>query len=99
MLENGTLTFVARDVPPLGWRCYRIEPGEPAHWEPIAGTEIGNTHYRLRVDPGRGGAVDSLRHQGRELITDGRVGNELALYEEYPSHPQAGEGPWDNAWW
>ena len=94
VLENGTLTFVARDVPPLGWRCYRIEPGEPAHWEPIAGTEIGNTHYRLRVDPGRGGAVDSLRHQGRELITDGRVGNELALYEEYPSHPQAGEGPW-----
>ena len=22
------------------------------------------------------------------------MGNELAVYDEYPSHPQAGEGPW-----
>ena len=30
----------------------------------------------------------------RELIADGRVGNELAVYDEYPAHPKAGEGPW-----
>ncbi|MDY6999232.1 MAG: NEW3 domain-containing protein, partial [Actinomycetota bacterium] len=24
----------------------------------------------------------------------GRVGNELAVYDEYPAHPTAGEGPW-----
>src|SRR6202011_1989242 len=29
-----------------------------------------------------------------ELIGDGSVGNELAVYEEYPAHPQSGEGPW-----
>ena len=31
---------------------------------------------------------------GRELIADGGVGNELAVYDEYPAHPEAGEGPW-----
>ncbi len=94
VVDRGTLTFVASEVPSLGRRCYRIEPGEPGRWEPTAGAEIANAHYRVRVDPGRGGAVDSLRHHDRELLTPGRVGNELALYAEYASHPQAGEGPW-----
>lgn len=31
---------------------------------------------------------------GRELIASGAVGNELAVYDEYPAHPEAGEGPW-----
>jgi alpha-mannosidase len=65
-------------------------------WEATAGTQIANEHYRLRVDPARGGGVSSLIDlgSGAELIADGRVGNELAVYEEYPSHPKAGEGPW-----
>ncbi len=94
VVDRGRLTFVATEVPSLGRRCYRIESGHPDRWQPVAGAEIANAHYRVRVDPGRGGAVDSLRHHDRELLTPGRVGNELALYAEYPSHPQAGEGPW-----
>ena len=46
------------------------------------------------VDPARGGAVSSLVRDGRQLIAEGRVGNELAVYEEYPAHPTGGEGPW-----
>ena len=38
--------------------------------------------------------MSSLIDDGRELIADGRVGNELAVYDEYPAHPKAGEGPW-----
>ena len=38
--------------------------------------------------------MSSLTDDGRELIADGKVGNELAVYDEYPAHPQAGEGPW-----
>ncbi len=94
--HNGrTVTWLARDVPSLGWRSYRLVPAdEPTGWEPASGTEIANEHYRLAVDPERGGAVESLVHDGRQLIADGRVGNELAVYEEYPSHPTQGEGPW-----
>ena len=98
--EHGghSITWVARDVPSLGWRSYRIVPGGHAdEWEPLSGSnfgEIANDHYRLRIDEARGGGVSSLRAAGRELIAEGRVGNELAIYDEYPAHPTAGEGPW-----
>lgn len=92
--HDDSVTFVARDVPSLGWRTYRVAAGEPRPWEPLAGNTIANEHYRLVVDPARGGGVSSLQVDGRELIADGRVGNELAVYEEYPAHPTGGEGPW-----
>lgn len=97
LVEDGghTVSWLARDVPSLGWRAYRFEDdGAASGWEPLDGNGIGNEHYRLTVDPERGGGVDSLRHGERELITPGRVGNELAVYDEYPAHPKAGEGPW-----
>ena len=100
--DGRSVTWLARDVPSLGWRAYRLIPTdegtEPTGWEPVPGSEIANQQYRLEVDPARGGAVASLVHVcgqgGRQLIADGRVGNELAVYEEYPSHPTQGEGPW-----
>lgn len=79
-----------------------VRAGDDLGWQPAPGAEITNEHYRLRVDPSRGGGVSSLveltqangRTSGRELIAKGRVGNELAVYEEYPQHPKFGEGPW-----
>jgi alpha-mannosidase len=99
LVEHGghTVSWLAHDMPSLGWRSYRISSAAPSsEWEPLAGNEIDNDHYRLRVDPVRGGAVTSLVETGtgRELIAAGRVGNELAVYDEYPAHPKAGEGPW-----
>jgi alpha-mannosidase len=90
-----SITWLAREVPSLGWRAYRLVPGgDAAGWLPVPGVSIANEHYRLTVDPARGGAVASWSQGGRELIAGGRVGNELAVYEEYPSHPTQGEGPW-----
>jgi alpha-mannosidase len=96
VLEHGghTVSWIAADVPSLGWRSYRQRGGSSSRWETVEGAEIANEHYRLRVDATRGGGVASLIATGRELIADGRVGNELAVYEEYPAHPDAGEGPW-----
>ncbi|MDH6197944.1 alpha-mannosidase [Mycobacterium frederiksbergense] len=92
--DGTTVSWLARDVPSLGWRSYRFASGAAHGWEPLAGDTIGNTRYRLRVDAARGGGVCSLTDDGRELIAEGGVGNELAVYEEYPAHPTAGEGPW-----
>jgi alpha-mannosidase len=93
--DGHSVSWLAADVPPLGWRAYRLVPaGEPIGWRPVAGSAIANEDYRLEVDPGRGGAVASLIQDGRQLIAAGRVGNELAVYEEYPSHPKQSEGPW-----
>jgi alpha-mannosidase len=101
-VEHGgrSVSWLARDVPSMGWQSYQLTAGDAASgWEAVDGNafpEIRNEHYRLSVDPVRGGGVSSLVEiaSGRELIADGRVGNELAVYDEYPAHPQAGEGPW-----
>lgn len=93
--DGHSISWLARDVPSLGWRSYRFVGGEAAsRWEPMPGDGIANEHHRLRVDRARGGGVSSLIADGRELIADGRVGNELAVYDEYSAHPKAGEGPW-----
>ncbi|UMB68725.1 NEW3 domain-containing protein [Mycobacterium paraterrae] len=97
LVEHGgtTVSWLARDVLSVGWRSYRLAAGDPdGGWKPLDGNEIANEHYRLAVDPARGGGVVSLIRDGTQLIAEGRVGNELAVYEEYPAHPTGGEGPW-----
>lgn len=93
--DGHSVSWLARDVGSLGWRAYRLVPADDATgWEPFAGHQIENEHYRLTADPDRGGGVASLIRAGRELIAAGRLGNELAVYDEYPAHPTQGEGPW-----
>ncbi|OBF26871.1 NEW3 domain-containing protein [Mycobacterium sp. ACS4331] len=95
--DGHTLTWLARDVPALGWRSYRLAAGRDVaacSWRPRDGVGIANAHLAIRVDPARGGGVVSVRRAGSEWVAPGRVANELAVYEEYSAHPQAGEGPW-----
>ena len=94
--DGRSLSWLATDVPSLGWRAYRLAPGRATArgWHPVTGHQISNGEHRLTVDPARGGAVTSWLHNGRELIAADRVGNELAVYQEYSGHPTGGEGPW-----
>ncbi|MFD4658153.1 NEW3 domain-containing protein [Kitasatospora sp. NPDC058444] len=96
-VDRGVLRFLAAGVPALGWRTWRLVEGEADRpWTAEPGTTIGNGRYRVTADPSRGGGLSSvwdLLHE-RELIQDGRIGNELRVYEEYPQHPDFGEGPW-----
>ncbi|MER7582204.1 NEW3 domain-containing protein [Kitasatospora sp. NPDC097691] len=96
-VDRGTLRFLAADVPALGWRTWRLVEGAAEQpWTAAEGAVIGNERYRVTADPARGGGLSSvwdLWHE-RELIQDGRIGNELRVYEEYPQHPDFGEGPW-----
>jgi alpha-mannosidase len=93
--DGHTVSWLARDVPSLGWRAFRFAEGaDGSGWAACDGHEIGNEHYRLHVDQARGGGVSALIAGGRQLIAGGRVGNELAVYKEYAAHPKAGEGPW-----
>lgn len=94
--EGDRLTFLAREVPPLGHRSYRLVPGEAPGWTPVAAGAVANDFHRLTVDPARGGAVSSLTEvaTGRELLRPGRLGNEILVYDEYAEHPEFHEGPW-----
>jgi alpha-mannosidase len=98
VVENGTVTFLASDVPPLGWRVFRLTEStrDDQSWTPVEGETAASDQFQVTVDAARGGAVRSLVEltTGRELITPGAVGNELAVYEEYHDHPTFGEGPW-----
>jgi alpha-mannosidase len=95
--DGHLVSWRADGVGSLGWRSYRLVASPDATgWRAVDGVQIANEYHRLRVDPARGGGVESLVELSgdRELIAPGRVGNELAVYEEYSAHPQAGEGPW-----
>ncbi|RKT19313.1 glycosyl hydrolase family 38 [Streptomyces sp. 1114.5] len=96
-VDRGTLRFLASSVPALGWRTWRLVDGDAEQpWTAVEGVCITNQRYRVTADPARGGGLCSvydLRCE-RELIQDGRIGNELRVYEEYPQHPDFGEGPW-----
>ena len=92
--DGYSVTWRADAVGSLGWRSYRLIDGPTAGWAAIDGVAIGNEHFRVTVDPDRGGGVVSMLHGERELIAPGSVGNEIAVYDEYPAHPEAGEGPW-----
>ncbi|MBL7008326.1 MAG: hypothetical protein ISR76_04960 [Planctomycetes bacterium] len=63
------------DVPAFGWRSYRLEllDGEAAGSPPVdASGLLENAHYRLRVDPARGGVVSLYdKELGRELVDAG----------------------------
>ena len=97
LVEDGghTVSWLACDVPSLGWRSYRIvDDHAGSGWELVPGNIIESEYYRAVVDLARGGAVSSLTRNGVELIAPGQVGNELAVYDEYPAHPTENEGPW-----
>ncbi|SEM07663.1 NEW3 domain-containing protein [Nonomuraea pusilla] len=92
--DGTVVTFQARDVPSLGWRAFPVTPGEAEPWRPVPGATVENERWRVTADPERGGGLNSVLDlaSGRELLTG--LGNELRLYDEYPQHPDMGEGPW-----
>jgi alpha-mannosidase len=98
LVADGSVTFLAADVPPLGWRVFRLAESarDDQGWVTADGVTATSDRFQVTVDPARGGGVASLVEltTGRELITQGAVGNELAVYEEYRDHPTFGEGPW-----
>ncbi|MBC6463324.1 glycoside hydrolase family 38 C-terminal domain-containing protein, partial [Actinomadura sp. HBU206391] len=97
-LAEITLTFLAKDVPALGHRVYRaVEAADvPGGWTATGGLVAANAAFGVEADPGRGGALSSIRdlRTGRELLRPGRVGGELVVFEEHATHPVWGEGPW-----
>jgi hypothetical protein len=103
--EDGSLasvdvTFLAADVPPVGYRTFTLTGTAGAAevgWRPVPdAVGISNETHRLVVDPARGGTVADLTdlRDGRQVLQPGRLGNELLVYDEYPAHPRFHEGPW-----
>jgi alpha-mannosidase len=99
-IARAMIAFLARDVPAVGHRTYRVVPGatrlDDAGWRPVEISTIENETYRVAIDAERGGGITSLvdKRSGKELVRSGRVANELLACREYPNHPLFAEGPW-----
>ncbi|MFE0155763.1 glycosyl hydrolase-related protein [Nonomuraea sp. NPDC059007] len=93
-LAEATITFLARDVPALGYRIFHLiaAPDLPC-WTAEPGTTISGEAFTLTAD---GPALTSIRDNrtGRELLREGGLGGVPYLQEEYDKHPEWGEGPW-----
>lgn len=79
-------------IPPFGYRVIEAAPNPAPPTR--RGVALENEHFRLEVDPARGGCLSRLvdKRTGRELLTG--LGNELVLLDEYDVLPGHGEGPW-----
>jgi alpha-mannosidase len=100
-LRLATVTFLASDIPSVGWRTFRLvdtdaETVTAGFWRPVRADTIRSDRFQVTVDAERGGGLSSIVDlvTGRELLQPGDVGNELRVYDEYPEHPRYKEGPW-----
>lgn len=86
-LSMAAIEFIAKGVPSLGCRVYRIEPtpglAQALKWQAVSGP-ISNRFFTLRIDPATG-EISSLtdRRSGKEMLDTRRYqGNEVILEEE-----------------
>jgi alpha-mannosidase len=85
--KNPEIEFLATDIPSLGYKTFYAEE---TRVKSVTGSgsipSIENEHYRITVDPKRGGAITSIydKQARREVInaTDGQLGNEIAVLRE-----------------
>ncbi len=89
-IDSANIVFVARKLPSLGYRAYKLVTSSKSLPEvtPRTGAVIENEFYRIEVDPNRGGGISSLydKKAGREVLDQDsiHVGNEVAVLQEVP---------------
>jgi hypothetical protein len=86
------LSFVARDVPPLGYALYRLRPRGPMPLaaEPVSDeASIENEHYRVEIDPSDEWTVHVYdKAWGVDLVrADAPFGFNQYIYDRYGTAP------------
>jgi hypothetical protein len=87
------LSFVAHDIPPLGYSVYELRPGHPipGRTETHTGREprIENEHYQVEYDPD-GGCIAHIydRASGEDLVSSNApFGFNQYIYDRYGTAP------------
>jgi len=88
-IRSATIEFLARDVPSVGYAVYTVvgSEAELPEWSSREGpVEIENEHYRIAVDPERGGGVSSIldKDAAKEVVDQDHdlLANEIGLLKE-----------------
>ncbi|MGB3327911.1 MAG: hypothetical protein WBA46_03095, partial [Thermomicrobiales bacterium] len=81
--------FVAKDVPSLGYRRYRVVRGDATRTEIGAATAIQNAALAVEVDPSAGSILHLVdRSTGRDLVNpDGAFGFGALIHDRYTTAP------------
>ena len=71
-MPDGSAVFIAANVPPMGWRVYRVEQGVKAPATAVKSHRLESRYYSLDVNPATG-TITSLRDKelGEELVEAG----------------------------
>lgn len=86
-LDDETLLFEARDVPPMGWAVYRLarrrEEAQAGMLE-VTQTRLENEYLRVQLD--KNGQLTSVydKFEDREVLAPGARGNVFQLFDDRP---------------
>ncbi len=99
-----TLNVMVKAVPALGYQVIHLVPAAnphpPASALKIAGADIENEFFRLKIDP-HTGCVSSLvnKADGQEAVAPGGCGNLLQAFKDVPRTQDAWEIRFDEDFW
>ncbi len=83
---RNKITFIAEDVPAMGYTVYELRVHQPGQWPNLAATDLSieNEFYRLTIDSTTGWLSSVYdKRLDRELLAG--PGNELHLLKDQPS--------------
>ncbi len=85
---QDTLAFVARNVPPLGYKTYRLStveqrPTFPSSTVKVSGSVLENEFYRVEVDPASGGVSSILDKELQRELVDRKGAEKVNQYLYY----------------
>jgi len=81
------LCFIAKEMPPLGYRIYRIKKGKPSDYKSslkITEKTLENRYFQIILNPEGNitSIFDKLRQ--RDVLAPESLGNQLQLFEDIP---------------
>jgi hypothetical protein len=73
VLSDGTVAFLARDVPSFGYRTYRLVPNPTRQWgaRQVSGSTLENDDYRVAVKTSTCGISSLYDRQASRELTSG----------------------------
>lgn len=85
---QDTIVFIARNVPPLGYKTYRLEtvqarPSFPSGALRVEGNMLENEFYRVRLDPVTGGVSSIFDKQLNRELVDQKATEKVNQYIYY----------------
>ena len=87
----GGKTLETGRIPAFGWKVLRLEKAEDG--VKIAGNTIENKWYRIEINAYGGIASLVDKRFQREVFQEGKIGNELLLFEDFPQDYDAWDIP------